>query len=456
LKKITLLTHILIFIMSLPLKIIGLIFLSALTIFSCTKKDEIGLQLSQIGEIGVFYVDTFTLNTEAVLKNDSIFTYNQPYLYTGSYVDPEFGTVTGEAFTQLLLKQENVGVVGTFPTVDSVSLYLGVDYFYGDTSETQTINVFKLTGSLDNTIKYNSLSPAIAPDPTAIDTDITFKVDLKSNKRIKIPLTTAFGQDVLDNMIGPLGTTNATLLTKLPGIALIPDALELGAFLSFKIFDLSTGIVIHYHNSSDTLKHEFELITSPSAARFSRITSDRSTKPVLSGLINSGDESDAGGKVYLESGIGIRTKIKFPTLNNFKNSLGNVALNRAELVLEYEPSKAVPYTPISLVQLLKLDSSDSIKQYLDVDGKYKDVVVQKDGASVTGSFSPLIIGYNSAAHSYNFNITSYIQAILYGMDENNGLVIATHPDINSISVNRIISGTGASKVKLRLYYTKID
>jgi hypothetical protein len=436
-------------IMSLPVnKKAGLILLSALLIFSCNKKEQIGLELQPQDQVGVFFTDTLTVNTYAFLKNDSIVTSNLSYVFAGAYDDPEFGDVSAEGYMQLLLKSETTSTVSAI--VDSVVLSLTYDYHYGDTNQFQTINVYKLTEALVPDSTYFSINAPLAKDPTNIDTDVAFKAKPGTSQIVNIPLTNAFGSEILT--INGAGTTNANFLTQFNGLALLPKNPDEGAVLRFKLFDNTSKVKIYYDGNPDP----FELLINSSSARFSRLTSNRGSIPDLVALNSSYDEFNTSGKAYIQSGLGIKTKVTFPTLTHFKNSLGNIAINRAELVLEVDPATIGSFLPVEILNLVKLDSTGKIQKFKDIDNTYQDVRVQKDGFDLLTNTIPLQVAYNSISSEYTFNISSYIHSLIYGVQANNGLLISPNPLDNVFTVNRVLAGSGSKKVKMRIYYTLIN
>jgi hypothetical protein len=418
---------------------IGLIILSALLIFSCKEKENIGLQLPE-DNVGAFFTDTLSLTTEVNIKNDDIVSSNQSYLYAGAYHDPEFGDISASAFTQLILKDESKA--GTYTAIDSVVMTLSYDYYYGDTTENQTINAYELSGALDKNTTYYSNTSAPTTNATLLDQDVAFKSYPVKLQKQKIRLTDAFGIRLL-NAVGT-GTTNAAFVENVKGIALIPKQINEGAILRIKLYDNTSSIKVYFKNSTPA-KDSLEFLMNTSGARFSRVVS------------NNVPSLNTSGTVYLESLLGVRTKITFPTLENFKNKLGSIAINRAELILKLDndiikPAPLVKYDPVGLTYLIKLDNSGNVKKFTDTDGSLKDDIVQRDFFDVKGHTAPLSVVYDSTSKSYTYNVSSYLHAMLYGIEENNGLIIAPHSLVSSTSLNRTLAGN----VKMRIYYTKVD
>jgi hypothetical protein len=436
--------------MSLSAKMInGLVVISALLIFSCKKKDEIGLNLQpQDNPLGVNFTDTITLNTYAVLKNDSIRTSQVGYLFAGAYADPDmdFGNVTAEGFVQMAIVNETQNVSGF--TADSVVINLNYDFHYGDTTEFQTLEVRKITDDIYKDTIYYSSDPAPATDPTRIDKDTSYKIQ-PYTKNQKFYLTNAFGTDVL-SFVGT-GVTNTAFQTQFKGIAITPKDPDQGAVLTVDIAGSDSKILIYYDGGKS-----YELRLTSAGAEFSRVVGDRSMTPVLAGLVNSGDEVNANGDAYLQSGIGIRTKILFPYLSQLKTLSPNIVVNRAELIFEVDKTTTNPLKAVPIVELLKLNSNGSVKQYKTTSGVLQDVLVQREGVDVLGHDYPLVVGFDSTSSVYTLNVSPYFHALLNGVEENNGIMLASHTAVSSSTVNKTIAGSGSKKVKLKIYYTLID
>lgn len=424
-------------------KNIGLVIISALLIFSCKEKEKIGLQLPE-DNVGTFYTDTLSLSTSVIFNDDSI-SNRENYLFAGAYDDPRFGDVSASAYTQLWLKDESK--VATYSSIDSVVMTLTYDYAYGDFSPGQKLEVKELQDPLDKNTSYFTSSPAPNVEPTRLDQDLPFDAKRASPsnvKKQKIYLTNAFGVRLLD-AIGT-GTTNNNFVENVKGIAITPSESNKGAIVRFKIYD-NTSIVKVYFKNASSGNDSVELQMNKSGVRFSKVES-----------VNVPPLTDAK-VVYLQSGLGIGTKISFPTLENLKSKLGNIAINRAELILEVDKTTvkdgAITYDLIGAVNLAKLDVNGNTKKYLN-SGTLSDVVVQRDFFDVKGTSAPSVASPDTSSslpkYRYTLNVSSYFHALVNGFEENNGLLIVPISDIASVSFNRTV----ADKVYLRIYYTRVD
>jgi hypothetical protein len=131
--------------------------------------------------------------------------------------------------------------------------------------------------------------------------------------------------------------------------------------------------------------------------------------------------------------------LSFPNLKHFTDS-GSILINKAELVISVASdtsiSSATP-VPGSILLLAKTSS-----------GTY-DFPIDYYERSYGGS-------YNSTDHTYTFGITRTIQRILTGTITDYGYTINILGSMIAGNSAAIGSGkTGASQMKLRLYYTKL-
>lgn len=410
---------------------------------SCTKEsDVIGLELQPESEIlNAFITDTSTLITFPLLE-DSIRTDHRVMLLNnlvGSYTDPVFGRTTAGFYSQFRLTSSNVDF-GTSPQLDSIVLSLAYSGYYGDTTTTQTISVYKMTETIHADSNYYSTNE-FAIDNTMVGT-LTFQprpntavlVDTATSApQIRITLDPAFGNEILNAGAGNL-TSNDTWLQFLPGLFIKSgDVFLNGAILYINYASSQTKLAIYYN---DSLQYNFEI--SASAARVNKYDHDYSISP-----IPFSDTAQGSITSYVQSMGGVKTKIDLPYLNKLIEQ-GPIAVNKAELIIKVADNTTDIYSPHDRFVLF---GSDSIG---------KNFVLPDQIASVTSSF----FGgeYNASAKEYVFNIPRYVQQIINGTRENYGLfLLASSPATNA---NRTIIGGGSplnpQHMKLKITFTRIQ
>jgi len=424
-------------------------FVFSLLIFntSCKEKEKVGLNTLPNTPVGVNFTDTISFTTKAVLVNDTIRTSGQDYIFAGAYHDPEFGNITTEGYSQLLQQTENLNVSG-YLGVDSVIMNLNYLYYYGDTTQGQTINVYELSEDLSTTEVIYSTGPAKSVGQQ-IDSGLAIQFRPYSQKQ-RVVMKQGFGKEVLD-FIGS-GKDNATFTSNFKGVALTPKDPDQGAVVRLNLASNLNYIRIYFKQSSGDTSSVY-LMMNTSGARYSRILGDRSGTPNLSGLTGSVKEIDAQERVFVQSGIGIRTKMFFPSVSNWRAKLGNISINRAELIIQYDSNVAKTFYPIGTLFLVKLGSDGNAKTYDPGNGNLIEWPVQDEGYDVHGVLYPVQTTYSNG--QYTINISNYFQALVYGTEDNYGLMIASYPTSNLASVNRVAAGPGYAKtsVKFRIYYT---
>ena len=203
-------------------------------------------------------------------------------------------------------------------------------------------------------------------------------------------------------------------------------------------------ITLYYHNSNatnnDTLSYDFSL---GSVARFNHFEHNYTTvNTFLNNQINLPTPAQ-NATVFVQSMAGVRTKIEFPYLMNWVND-GLIGVNKAELLINVDTSDAT-YNKDTFAVPAAL-----ILFGINDDGTTFAIPDAFEGATYFGGT------YNSTTVQYHFNIARYIQQVLDGKRNNNGLyLLASNGAVNA---NRVVLGGATSTtrpMKLNLTYTKI-
>ena len=165
--------------------------------------------------------------------------------------------------------------------------------------------------------------------------------------------------------------------------------------------------------------------------------------------------------IYLQGLAGLRAKISFPYIKNIVASLGNVVLNRVELVIDPTPGSDIPYAPLPKLTMYRYDIANQ-RGYVE-DAVSTDP--RSGGANVVSQFGGF---YDKTRHQYHFVITAYIQDLMLNKTTDYGTYIAPADTTNKSTVD--IAGTpqvaartvavGTDKtspyrMKLNIIYTKI-
>lgn len=435
---------------------------------SCNKASEVGLNVQPSTDLlYVNFIDTTLLITRTV-KEDSLRTdqyqtvdeygYQASYGLLGKYIDPVFGTSNASIYTQVRLPSSLSDTsFGVSPVCDSIILSLIYDSpCYGKKArKVQTVSVYELLNGINSGSYYSNISlsntgvdlangHSFTPRPL----DSIYVLGVKSRPQLRIPLNTAFGQNLLNNQNTGNLFNNAAFQNFMKGLYITTEntaGLSITEGNIMRFFMESSSMTIYYHNNAnDSLKYDFSLASTSRITHFSHDYYSVSNIDLASQL--SSNPPSQNSTVYIQSMAGLKTKVEMPTLMDWVKK-GPIAINKAELILKVDTSSAT-------YQLDTFAAPNSLIVY----------GINDDGTSYKlPDYSPNPVffdySYNSKTHEYHLNISRHIQQILDGIRKNNGLYITMPHFSFATSANRVIIGGGASgnpyQMKLNISYTKL-
>jgi hypothetical protein len=461
-----------------PLKI-SIIFLFLGITTSCEDPaTDIGADLLQSGDvISTNFTDSLTIKTSTVLM-DSVITSATDKLLVGRYTDPVFGAITAKTFFQIA----NVDSLKTNENtvLDSVVLNLGYKYFIGDTLMPQSFTVHRVlekigqnTGSLTKRLLESLESKntyfntdKLKYDPMPLGSTGTFKARpivkkrladnlLDSMRTLKVKLNDTFGKELMSLSGKPAGSGLVNFKEYFKGMVLVPGANENAAILGFepnntpasvKIKPSFIGLYYHTKDKKDTLRTFFFVSFTSNEAfnnRFNNLEFNRNSS-VVANLKKPNDFIEAVGQnkeAYVQSSAGIATKIEFPSLKNLSKN-GNIAINKVELFLKPTNLIEGTFPTIGLNLILPNPKNNKIP--------FRTATGDLSALPAENTATAQLAIYNATRQEYSFNITSYVQQVLLGNIENNGLFIASAADNR---LNRLI--LNKNSIKLRVFYSKL-
>ncbi|OFX26909.1 MAG: hypothetical protein A2033_17380 [Bacteroidetes bacterium GWA2_31_9] len=410
-----------------------LISLMASSFFSSCKKDtDLGLTTQPAGDkINTVFADTLSIEAYT-LKDDSATSKNEAYGMLGNYNDPEFGNVSASFLAQVLSK-----VVGTkfesSSEVVSIKLYLDYSGNYGDSTKTQTINVYKLTNSIVKDSAYYSFNKASSfYNESDLLGSRTINQGQLYSDNLGIDLLPSLGNSIfsLDSI-----KANSDILSVLPGICITTDTNVVGGGIAY--FNLTSGnskIVLTYKNaSSDTVTSEF--IINQNCARFNLFTHDYSNTNFYGQMNSITPIQDS--VFYIQPMAGVRGYIKLPTADKL-NIKSNVAIVKATLVIPIEKNDLSISTYEAPTKLMLYERQANNQYKLPPDFSLGEIF---DG------------NYYPSESVYKFNITLEMQNIIDGVIPNLGLYLISN-DISSCNRVVLTSGIHSNRLKLEISYIK--
>lgn len=456
---------------------------------SCKNPDGVGLDVDPATAItGTLVVSPVK---SQLVKEDAANTYGLNRYPLGYMVDPDFGK-TEAALAMTVYPIVNTDF-GTAPVLDSAVLVLKIDTtstltkFYGDTTNSKySIDVYQLANkvttykssdvqAINNTLLGNFTGKLAPNTKRKIFNVVTRKTDTVS-AQIRIPLNKAFIQNAILNL-GAAGTaTEAKFIDSFKGLyAQINKTSSTGvggiAFFNFSGTDSYLQLVWKKTNSSsgvDTTSINFPV---------GKLVSNSSgSATLISGVAANIKHDYAGTEVqkqidvavpidpapqynvtYLQGLAGVKTKLTFPELTGFTGTYGKAIINKAELVVEI--GGTAPAYPFNAAQRLSLYRWDIAQQPTDIPDYATFSSSASGGAALFGGY------FDSLKKRYIFIVTSYVQSLIDKTlkDEGTFLAPTSYTDFQrtstATSAERSIIGASnatASKIKLNIYYTKIN
>ncbi|MCC7301828.1 MAG: DUF4270 domain-containing protein [Bacteroidia bacterium] len=426
----------------------------ALCLASCKKENSnIGLDLID-DQLGVEYTEAAYLQAHTI-REDSLVTSNRSATSLGYYDDPVFGKTTASVYSQFLLSTTgpNFGTA----TCDSVILSMTFKGFYGTLSP-QVFTVYTLNGMMYKDSTYDcedsiDVSTSLAGVQTIYPRpfDSLFAGNDTFPPQLRIKLNNSFGNFLLAASAGDLAS-NTAWVNYFKGLYITAgpvntNARKAGGILSFKWADANTKITLYYHDAYGTHGNQgrasYSFIVDGNTASFNHYRHDYSGRPAITAQLNGNDTANYD-HVYVQGLMGLKTKFYLPNIQ-FLKSQGDIAVNKAELILQTDASTMDNdfATPSKLV-LVALDSAG--KQIL-----LSDYYEDQGGTYFGGT-------WDATKKQYRFNIARHIQDLLNGEKQDYGLILLASG--SAVNPHRVVLGGGTTssphKMRLKITYTKLN
>lgn len=402
----------------------------ALVFHSCKKDDNFGLDIINLpgDRFGINYTDTFFVAAWSKIE-DSLQTSGVTMNLLGSYFDPVFGKVTAGIFTEMLLSTNNVSF-GNNPVGDSLILTLRFNGYYGDSSFSHRVRVYEIDQNAsfskdsvyysNQTLPYNQNQPLYDGVLAFNPVDSTWFDGKKVPALLQIPMNNV----LIDKLIGASGGSdllnNDAFRKFFRGLYITVDQINnynQGVMGYFNMNADLSALTLYYHNDKDTVKYPFLINTD--CAKFTHFDHD-GYQDAAADLRNQ-DTTGENSRVFLQPMAGQKIVVKTPYIMDLvKNKPAAIA--RAELVLKTDQSdpSASTYTPPPRVTIARIND----------EGKNAFISDVIEGETFMGGT------YDPVKKEYRFRITRYIQDILKGKYNNNGLVVMVSG--GSVMANRVV------------------
>ncbi len=415
---------------------------------SCTKEiSPIGLDLlDPIDLLSMGYIDTISIKAYSI-PDDSVYTRNLSYAQVGSMYDPVFGRTDATFYSQVLTSTDSARF-GTNPVFDSAYLYLPYKgTAYGDTLSNMTLHVYALNEDIldsvhsysNKTVSYDVNNPlgsiTFRPSPR----DSSYYEGAKHAPMLRIPINEIFGNLVLTADTSYLNSSEK-FVEYFKGISIVAEPQNTsgkGCIINLDLTTLYSYIKMYYHNSEDTTAYFFNV--NSTCSRFQNYDHNGYAEaiPMLKQQLEG--NPSLGQQFLFAQGLGgVKIKIEFPFL---KQSLDpqKTVINDAQLVLG-NASVSDVFTNPTYLTLRNVGENGTTSPF--------NIVDEDEGA---GYFDGT---YDKSSNLYRFRITRYVQQMLLGQVNNNGLHLII-PSSAYSGARLVLNGTASelSDMKLYLRYT---
>ncbi len=413
-----------------------------LVVFSCKKKE------SPIGQNNIDQdqlllsagIDTFSLKTYNYI-DDSIISDNAAFGLLGSYIDPVFGNVNAEIYTQFRLE----GFSPDFGNINSIvvdSFVLALEYigYYGKEGY-QNFEVYELGEDLHLDSTYYSFTTKghknnvnlVAPGKGTKYLDasnITVINNDTIDSQLRLQLSTSRAKSMLiDAMSGGTDfSSNENFLTYFKGLHIKTNNMQSsgeGGVFYFNLNDPASKLTIYYQQAGE--KKTFNFLINSNCADFNHVDIDNSMTRVET--VNN--DTISGQVQFYSQAFGSRGVIEIPGLSNI-------------------PSTAIIHKAVLELPISYQDGSDYSPGYdISVATRLDDGTDNLYSVNVNGVF-------DSFRKSFSIDLRAYVQAIVNKSVPNSGLIIA--PLLHNTTSDRIIfngpNTTNKNKPKISILYTE--
>lgn len=316
----------------------GLLFSTfALLNTACKQPTPFGSELLE-NEYGDFeFTDTITVQC-TLLREDSFVTSDKAaaaaHFLCGEVIDPIIGKYSADIYSLLQAESLNPRFEPDSTTMDSIVMYLnyapaGV---YGDTTQPQTLRVFRLTDKLryDSTYySYNTLTAGaeigridnFLPQPHRKDS----LYEGNKGAFLRVRLDDSFGQEFID-LDSLSWQTDSSFFQVLRGLKIVTSAngAAPGAMLAFNLNNNALSRVsLYYTVKGDTAQSRFDFYFR-NVNKFTHFEHSYAGAEVAPFIGKAVDD-----RMYVHGMQGLRLKVSFP----YANGLDHIAVNKAQLVL---------------------------------------------------------------------------------------------------------------------------
>lgn len=323
--------------------------LLAVAFAACNSGDDITLEAGETftdTNVRVLRLDTFGIEF-STFKFDSIQTPVGDRLLIGNYTDAIFGKTSSHSFVEMIPTTYDINNEAVY---DSITLIMSYDqYYYNDTLNQMTYNVREVTQRIkpynNETYFYNTST--LSYNENELLGSHSFTPRPKTGDSIRIKLNDNFGSDLFDKIQDEDITDIDQFRENFKGVVITSENNTNGSVLGFSVDSDETMIRIYYSLPEDVSSTEQYLDLTINASTtpetyFNHIEADR-TETVLENITDNQEDlipsETVENSAYIQSGVGIATRIRIPGLKSIYEINGDGAVLNAEMKIYVNPTK---------------------------------------------------------------------------------------------------------------------
>ena len=420
-------------------------------LIACAENDEyfnLGSDFLE-SNTNIIMIDTFRVNLSTLII-DSLPTSAIDTLIIGNYKDDVFGRISCNSYFEFGLP-EAIDIHDD-DIYDSVTLsmeYTG--YSFGDTLLPIPFSVHLLTEELElreTNYLYNTSKFAYTETPLA-NCSLIPRPANSEESNVQFKLDDTFGEELFELLKDDddLVNSESAFIQHFKGIAIVSDTTTSNSLVSFISSDATININVHYHRSNELsildITTAFPLVNSDK--QFFCINHDFSGT-LLEKISNQREDIPSSvmeGKAFVQGGIGLMTKIQFPTMNDFL-LFENSFILKAELFIR---PAAGTYNLIDLPESIYL-------YHTNKNNDLGSALYNSDGSVLAPLFS-----YDEFYHDetyFQFDITEFIKDELSDLyfDTEHGILISLSSERYLCSFDRMVLEDASTKPELRIFFVR--
>ena len=411
------------------------IFTCLLILISCST-DAINSSDFEAGDtftdsdIRVVQLDTMTVDF-STMKFDSIDTSQSARMLVGKYSDPVFGTVKTASYMELIPSSYYIDADAEY---DSITFLLRPDnYYYNDTLQLNTIHIKQLTESLkpaDGINFYNTST--IGFENEDLGTLAYYPRPLATDS-LEIKLTDTLGQELFEDLQQKKITTYDEFKNYFYGISVQSGEDDNGSVIGFS---LTSNMRLYYsiagENEHVQYSTDFTINTSSSPLPFfNQISADEPNeylKTLTDQEINL-SSSETDNLSFIQSGIGIATRLEFPNIKTVfdiqgQGTLLDASLKIAPAISSYSDALALRDT----LSVFIVDQNNELtSQLISTDGSAAQAILNRDNQEFNDIY-------------YELPLSGYLEGLLSVDQESSDALILLPSNYNS-TVDRFVLNT---------------